>query len=363
MPSASDPGSGYLLFTREGSLVAAPFNARRPQVTGDAVRVANGIGYYSASGNGMLALTDQALGGNSRLLWFDRQGKELGQIGPSAPWSNVQIAPDGRLLLSDQVTSNGFEHLWSADLARGIFSRLNPGDISDYAPAISPDGRVAFTWTPGHVAGDIYLKLASGAGAAAEPLVRSATMKHPNHWSLDGRYLLYDEHTAENQEDLWIVPMTGDRKPIPFLATPADETDGAFSPDTKWIAYSSDEAGRREVYVQGFVPDHNPAAGIGKWQISNAGGAKPRWRRDGKELYYLDGDGELMAVPVKSTAATFEAGVPVALFRTHPKGFFPYDVAPDGRFLIDTAAEGGTAGSSITLVLNWMAGLKQQAAP
>jgi len=359
VPSGSDSGSGYLLFAREGSLVAGPFNARRLQATGAAVRVADGIvpGYYSASNKGILALTDQVGGSDNRLLWFDRQGKQVGQIGPAAPWSNVQLAPDGKLLVADRVTNNGYEHLWSADLARGVFSRLNPGDISDYSPVISPDGRVAFTWTPDRVAGDIYVKLASGAGAA-EPLVKSANMKHPNHWSLDGRYLLYDEHTAQ-QQDLWIVPMTGDRKPIPFLATPADETDASFSPDTKWIAYSSDESGRREVYVQGFVPGHIPAAGVGKWQISNAGGDKVRWRRDGKELYYINGDGELMAVPIKSTATTFEAVVPVPLFETHPKGFFPYDVAPDGRFLIDTAGEGGTAGSSITVVVNWTAGLNK----
>jgi eukaryotic-like serine/threonine-protein kinase len=261
------------------------------------------------------------------------------------------------MLVSDRLTDNGFQHIWTADLVRGVLSRLNPGDISEYAPAVSPDGRVAFTWTPNHVAGDIYVKLASGAGAA-EPLVKSVLMKHPNHWSLDGRYVVYDEHTAQDREDLWIVPTTGDHKPVPFLATPADETEGAFSPDTKWIAYSSDESGRREVYVQGFVPDHNPAAGIGKWQISNAGGAKPRWRRDGKEMYYINGKGELMAVPIKSTATTIEAGVPAPLFQTRANGYFPYDVASDGRFVIDTAGEGGTAGS-ITLVLNWMAGLKK----
>jgi hypothetical protein len=206
------------------------------------------------------------------------------------------------------------------------------------------------------------LKLANGAGTA-EPLVKSATMKHPNHWSLDGRYIIYDDHTAQ-QQDLWIVPMsgekTGDRKPIPFVVTPADETDANFSPDTKWIAYSSNESGRREVYVQGFVPDHIPAAGIGKWQISSAGGAKPRWRRDGKELYYIALDGKMMAVPVKSTATTFEAGVAVPLFDTHTRGYTPYDVAADGRFLINTAMGDASANSSpITVVLNWTAELKK----
>ena len=217
---------------------------------------------------------------------------------------------------------------------------------------------MAFTYAIGGAPGDIYVRLASGAGTA-ELLVKSAAVKHPNHWSLDGRFLIYDDHTAPNQ-DLWIVPMTGDRKPIPFLVTPADETDANFSPDTRWIAYSSDESGQREVYVQGFVADHIPAAGIGKWRISAAGGAKPRWGRDGKELYYMASDRKLMAVRVKFTATTFEVGDAVPLFATRTRGFFPYDVAPDGRFLLNTVTEAATANSSpITLVLNWTAGLKK----
>jgi len=230
--------------------------------------------------------------------------------------------------------------------------------MEDYCGlAISPDGRATFTYTIGGVLGDLYVKAANGAGTA-EPLVKSAFMKHTNHWSRDGRYIVYDEHTAQ-QQDLWIVPMAGDRKPIPFLVTPADESDANFSPDTKWIAYSSDESGRREVYVQGFVPDHVPAAGIGKWQISAAGGAKPRWRRDGKELYYIALDDKMMAVPVKSTATTFEPGPAVALFETHPRGYVPYDVAADGRFLINTVTEGAADSSPITVMLNWTAGLRK----
>ena len=119
---------------------------------------------------------------------------------------------------------------------------------------------------------------------------------------------------------------SSERKPIPFLVTPADETFGQFSPDGKWVAYDSDESGRREVYVQGFAPDRVPAAAGGKWTISSGGGNKPRWRRDGKELFYIALDGKMMAVPVKTTAATFEPGVPVPLFETNVSGFFPYDV-------------------------------------
>jgi len=360
--ATADAGLGYVLFERDGALMALPFDARRMEPAGAAVMVAPGIGTahrsYSASATGVLAfLSGSFTGADTRLLWFDRAGKEVGQVGPPAPWANVQLSPDGKLLVADRSGNTGYDHLWVGNPARGVFSRLNPGDITDYAAAIAPDGRVAFTYTPGSVAGDIYVKPASGVGAP-EPLVKSATMKHPNYWSLDGRYLIYDDHTAQKQ-DLWIVPMAGDRKPIPFLVTPADETSAEFSPDTRWIVYSSDESGTREVYVQGFVPDHIPAAGIGKWRISTDGGDKPRWRRDGKEIYYIANDGKMMAVPVKSTATTFEPGVAVALFETHAKGWLPFDVAPDGRFLINTVATEGANSPPITVVVNWWRGLKQ----
>jgi dipeptidyl aminopeptidase/acylaminoacyl peptidase len=161
------------------------------------------------------------------------------------------------------------------------------------------------------------------------------------------------------QQDLWILPTSGDRKPIPFLTTPADETFGQFSPDGKWIAYDSDESGRREVYVQGFAPDRVRATAVGKWLISAAGGNKPRWRHDGKELFYLALDGKMMAVPVKSGAATFEPGAAVPLFEAHAVGFVAYDVSPDGRFLINTPVESEASSTPITVVLNWQAGLKK----
>ena len=131
-----------------------------------------------------------------------------------------------------------------------------------------------------------------------------------------------------------------------------------FSPDGKWIAYSSDESGRREVYVQGFAADRVPAAAVGKWQISTAGGDKPRWRHDGKELFYIAPDNKMMAVPVK-LGPPFEPGVAVPLFETRVAGFFPYDVSPDGRFLLYTPSEAeAPASSPVTIVLNWQAELK-----
>jgi serine/threonine protein kinase len=360
---SSDFGFGYILYGRDDTLTAMPFDAKRLKLAGAAVPIAQGVQVnfgtvFSASSNGVLSYR-MGTETPSRLLWFDRQGRQLGQVGQAGPWADPKLSPDGKLLLVNQVTNKGFGHLWTADPARGVFSRVNPGEAIDYAgAAVSPDGRVAFTYQIGGVAGDIYVKQASGAGAA-EPLVQSAALKHPNHWSLDGKYIVYDEHSSMKQ-DLWVIPMTGDRKPVPFLVTPADETDAKFSPDTRWIAYSSDESGRREVYVQGFLPDRAPAAGVGKWQISPSGGAQPAWRRDGKELYYIAPGGMMMSVAVKSTATGLEPGVAVPLFQTNTRGSLHYDIAADGRFLINTITDEDSAASEfLTVVLNWTAGLKK----
>ena len=150
--------------------------------------------------------------------------------------------------------------------------------------------------------------------------------------------------------------MFGGRKPVPFLVTDADETEAAFSPDGKWIAYSSDESGRREVYVRDFAPDRVPATGAVKVPISNAGGYKPRWHPNGKELFYLALDGTMMSVPV-TTSSGFEPGAPKALFKTAATGFLPYDVSSDGRFLVNTLSDTANQQSPITVVLNWQSRL------
>ena len=372
--ASSDADRGYVLFLREGSLFVQPFDGRRVEFTGEARPIVEGIGstgsygWFSVSATGSLAFrAGGAEMANGHLLWFDRQGKQLGHVGPPAESSSsgVQLSPDGKKVIVTRSDSlaRGAPRAWTADLARGIFSRLNPGDGTEGSPAVAPDGRVAFTSTLNGALGDLYWMPASGVGAPEPLLLKSPTIKHPNHISLDGRFLIYDDHHPTQRQDLWILPLTapsvGERKPIPFLVTQADETFGQFSPDGKWIAYSSDESGRREVYVQGFAPDHIPAAGVGKWQISTAGGDKPRWRRDGRELYYIAPDRKMMAVPVK-TDPTFEPGIGVPLFETRVTGFFPYDVSADGRFLMNAVAETDTPVSSpITVVLNWTAGLKK----
>jgi Tol biopolymer transport system component len=357
--SPDESRAGHILYESNGILMAQAFDAQALTASGEPIRIAgNLVGgpvSYSASANGVLAYRSGATRVPSSLLWFDRTGVRLGQIGEPDYYGNTMLSPDGRMAAVLRTEASGLNKGWTIDLTRGVFSPLNPGPSSDQPRAISPDGRVALTITSG-ASGDIYIRRAGSVEPAAL-LLKSNLIKHPNDWSSDGKYLIYDEHTATARQDLFVVPMEGAHTPIPFLTTPADETSAAFSPDGKWIAYSSDESGRREVYVRGFAPQRRPSAAVGQWTISVNGGDKPRWSRDGQELFYIATDGKMMAVPITS-GATFVPGVPAPLFDTHVTGFMPYDVAPDGRFLINTIPADATSRSSMTVVVNWFAGLK-----
>ena len=359
-----DPDLGYVLFERYGSLMVMPFDARRLRAAGAPVLVAAGIGTvarsFSASPGGILAFRPNQIPiPNTSLLWFDRHGKNLGQLGPAGPWRGVNLSPDGKFAVVEQGGIGGLEHLWTIDTARGVPTRLNPGDIIDYfGAAISPDGRIAFTYNKGGVKGDLYVLPASGAGEP-QPMLVTKTMKHPQDWSRDGRYLIYTDYAIPGKVDLWVLPMIGDHKPIPLLPGLINSTSAKISPDSHWIAYSSAESGPAEVYVQGFLPGRVPATGIGKWKISTSGGVAPLWRRDGSELYYIAPEGTLMAVPVIASATSFQPGVAVPLF--HARGLAAlYGVAPDGRFLINVRTEEAPHNTApITVVLNWWAALKQ----
>ena len=192
---------------------------------------------------------------------------------------------------------------------------------------------------------NLYQKPSNGAGSE-ELLVESPQVKTANDWSADGRFILYESVDPKTGSDLWVLPLDEDRKPRVFLKTEFDERDGQFSPDGRWVAYRSDESGRLETYVRPF-----PGPGA-QWQVSTAGGIAPRWRPDGKELYYIAPDGRLMAVPIGVQGATLEPGTPAPLFQTRIFGGGQYDVALDGRFLINVTT-GDAITSPITLIQNW----------
>jgi eukaryotic-like serine/threonine-protein kinase len=358
---STNPALGYVLFMRQSDLVAQPFDPVHLKLAGNAVQVASNILQapdalsFSASATGAVTYRVASGADDSRLMWFDREGKPDGQVGPPGRYGIVRLSLDGRTLVLDAVIpQSSVRHVWTVDMRRQTFGLLNPGPNADGMGLISPDGRIVFT---SNVSGDMFVRSANGAGEP-ELLVKSSSTKHANDWSRDGRFIIYDDHHEKRRQDLYILPMSGERKPVPFLITDADETEGAFSPDGKWIAYSSDESGRRDVYVRDFAPEHVPATGAVKVPISNAGGYKPRWHPNGRELFYLALDGTLMSVPI-TTSGTFEPGAPKALFKTTPTGFFPYDVAADGRFLVNTLSDTSNQQSPITVVLNWQSRLKK----
>jgi len=348
---------GHLLYLREGALLAQPFDAKRLETTGDAFPIAEqiqhipalGRGVFSVSENGVLAYQTGSATGNLQLTWFDRSGKPLGVLDDPAPNANPKLSPDGKRLavvITDPQT--GHPDIWLYELARGIKTRFTFDPAGEREPIWSPDGsRIVFTSNrKGHF--DLYQKSANGAGSE-ELLLESNFDKAPSSFSPNGRFLLYSAVDPKTKADLWVLPLGGDRKPFPFLQTEFTESFGQFSPDGRWIAYRSDESRGGEIYVAPF-----PGPG-GQRQVSTAGGRQPRWRGNGKELFYLSPDDKMMAAEVNGQGATLEVGAVRPLFeaRQSVTGGFLYDVTGDGqRFLINAAVE-QKASSPIILVQNW----------
>ena len=349
---------GQLLFVRDRTLVAQPFDASALKITGEAVPLAEKIGTdnvglarFSVSGNGVLAYRTGETGG--RLLWRDRSGKELDTLGDPGDYANPTLSPSGdRLAFNLTDPRSGKGDIWIRDLARGVNSRFTLGAGNNVRPVWSPDASAIVFASDRGGAFDLYEKSAKGAGEE-KLLLHSDDPKSPASWTKDGKYVAYSSRNAKTQFDLWALPTSGDKKPMPIAVSPFSEQSAMFSPDGRYVAYVSNESGRDEIYVQTF-----PEPG-GKWQVSNEGGNDPSWREDGKEIYYRSPDQKLMAVEIHG-GADFQAGVPQALFPIRIRVGNPrnkYTPYPDGQRFMIAAPLGRDAMSPTTIVLNWPAGM------
>ncbi len=356
-----------LLIVRQGVLRAIRFDPERGTIAGeglsvsDAVGTDGGVARSAFSIANTMALAYRSTGGAERrqLVWVDRAGKRLGAIG--APDDNSmaspRLDPSGRRVVFPRFVGNNRD-VWMMDVARGSATKLTFDPAGDLTPIWSADGRSVIFESLRSGPPALFETPASGVGE--ERLVlRDAGL--PLSASTDGRFLLYQRQDPKTGSDVWVLPLGSEPKPFPVLQTPFEERAGEFSPDSRWIVYESNESGSFEIYVRSF-----PAAG-GKWAVSTAGGTQPRWRRDGKELYYVAPDTRLMAVSITATAdgQTLDASAPVPLFPTRlasGPGFAPgeaqYEVAPDGRFLLNTVVDESSA-PPITITLNWTAALKK----
>jgi Tol biopolymer transport system component len=345
---------GYLLFVRDKTLVAQPFDAKALKTTGEPIPLAEhvgtdavGLARFSVAGDGTLVYRTGESG--DRFLWVDRSGKEGETVGDPGEYHNPSLSPGGdRLAFNLADPRSGKTDIWVRDLKRGVSSRLTFGAGGAFAPLWSPDGRL-IAFRQGQ---DLFEKAADGQGEE-KLLFKSDEAKTACDWTRDGRYIAFQSRGKETNWDIWVLPTFGDHKPIAFLKTQFAEVLPVFSPDGRYLAYQSNESGRNEVYVQSF-----PGPG-GKWQISTSGGVEPRWRADGKELYYRAPDQMLMAVEVQA-GSVFAAGVPQPLFLGR------FDVATvrnrylptaDGRRFLTVAPLGRDAMTPTTVVLNWHAEL------
>lgn len=347
----------YLLFYREQTLFGQRFDTRKFELTGEPIPILTNVQYsprisrasFAASAAGLLVAEKNGDPGTSQLLWFNRKGQEIGIGLNPGIYGNIMLAPNGKTVASDTTDpASQNTDIWTYDLETQSAKRLTFDPAIDSLPIWSPDGsRMVFGSNRG-VAFDLYLKDTNGA--QEEKLIpQEGPDRFPTNWSRDGKYLLY-----ERGADLWFLTFP-EWRPAQFLKANSTLRNGQFSPDGKWVAYSSNESGRWEIYVTSFPEAH------GKWQVSNAGGEQPKWRGDGKELFYLSTDSRVMAVPV-ATGANFDAGTPAALFQANPREMpatselFSYDVSKDGqKFLINTQLK--TAMTPMSVVLNWNAKL------
>jgi serine/threonine-protein kinase len=363
--------SGHLVYIHEGTLFGAPFDLGRLEVTGQPVAVLDGIHsntlsastQFSTSDNGTLVyVPGESNGSSAPIYWMDRNGKTALLRAQTANWSNIRFAPDGRHLAVEIL--DGQNDIWVYDLTRDVMTPLTSDPASDTSPVWTPDGRrIVFASTRANPAApNLYWLRVDGSGEA-QRLTESKKRQRPVSWSPDGKFLAFEEFDMQGRSDLMILPMTGDEQsgwkagtPRAFIAPLASATEPSFSPDGRWLAYSSNETGRDEVYVRPF-----PGPGA-KTQISTTGGQFPTWSRTRHELLFSTGvGGQIMAGLFSTPGDVFQSETP----RLWPEGRFEnrgpwrmFDLHPDGERLGLRPGAGNVPQSHVIFVFNFGDDLK-----
>ncbi len=352
---------GYLVYVRNTSLVAQRFDPQRRKSIGEPTTLGeapppsgySGAPTVTASMNGTLAHMGAGLP-NTELHWFDRSGNAAGTVSvPAGRYESVRLSPDGKRLCVARRSSASEEDLWLVDLDRPVPTRLTFGPAQNFYQVWSPDGQTIGFASDRSGPEDIFIKATNGANEEMPLLVGGALFKEPDSWSPDGRFIVFEEPNERTGWDMWLLPVEGEHKPIPYLRTPFNDRRGVVSPDGRWMAYYSDESGAPETYVQSF-----PTPGS-KYQVSTGGsGYFVGWSRGGRELIYLGSDGfTLLAVDV-TTDPTFRPGAPRRLLKLR-QDYVAFDVTPDGQRVLVVAPAGQGSATTITVSQNWTAGLEK----
>jgi Tol biopolymer transport system component len=303
--------------------------------------------------------------GSRQLTWFDRSGRSSGSLGAPGSYTTLSVSPDGKRVafgLADTAQNN--TDIWVHDLTQGTIIRFTSNPAVDDMPVWSPDG-TRIVWSSRREGGvDLYHR-DSNLADDETALLRSPQPKFPQDWSSDGRFLIYSVNRGDRDGtnlDLWLLPLKGEKKATQFLGTPFTESQGRFSPDSRYIAYVSNESGKAEVYVRSFGLDGKAG---GQQMISQGGGSQPLWRSDGKEIFYISGDTKVMAVPVSTSPAFQRVGAPTALFTApiYGAGRNPnahrWAVMPNGQKFIIISVLTEAASEPITVIRNWTELLKK----
>lgn len=372
--------SGHLLYVRDGVLVAQAFDVQSLQLSGDAITLSSRVGLYgsgrlgrvaseaafSVSPGGTLAWRPGLPRPDTSLTWFDREGRSLGTLGGPAGYVNSALSPDdGKLAVDVLDAETQRRDIWIFDLVRGGRTRLTNNPADDFGPTWSSDGtRIIYSSDRSGERG-IYTRLANGSGSDELLLESRDRGANVEDAALDGSFLAFNWMRA-GDTDIFVLPLRSGQpgKPVPISNTEFFEDMSQFSPDHRFLAYRSQESDRSEVYVRNLSDDGSP--GTGKWQVSTDGGSEPRWRRDGRELFYVSGPaatagrglGTIMAVSVKTEGAAFEAGVPKPLFEVQLPSFRRnrYVVTRDGRrFLVNVSHPTATGAiQPMEVIVNWL---------